>query len=76
MPVSAKDFAKKLNSCLDSIDAPVGIRERAAILSKMLEIPKQQAWSLIEGQAAPNEELLKKIVTEFEVDFTWLTSEK
>jgi len=76
VPLSARDFAEKLNSCLDSIDAPASARERAAILSKMLDIPKQQAWSLVEGQLVPEKELLQKIADEFEVDLLWLSSEK
>jgi len=71
-----KAFADKLNQCLDEIDAPSSTRERAAILSKSLDIPKQYAWSLLEGQQAPDQALLEKIATEFEVDIKWLSGEK
>ena len=76
MPLNAKRFAEKLNHCLDQTDAPIQVRERAVILSKMLDISKQQAWSLIEGQQVPDQELLQKIAYEFEVDPEWLSSEK
>lgn len=76
MPESARLFAKRLNTCLDGIDAPPGARERAAILSKMLDIPKQQAWTFVEGHLLPDKDLLNRIAQEFEVDPKWLTGEK
>lgn len=75
MPHSAKHFAEKLNHCLDETDAPAQVRERAAILSKMLDIPKQQAWSILEGQQYPSAELIQRIADEFEVDVNWLTGD-
>ena len=68
MQPSAKYFAGQLNKHLDEMDVPVPIRERAVILSKMLDIPKQLAWSLLEGQQLPDHDLLEKIAAEFEVD--------
>lgn len=76
MAQSARFFAERLNDCLDDMDAPAGSRERAAILSKMLDIPKQQAWSFVEGQVLPNTDLISRIASEFEVDPKWLTGEK
>jgi hypothetical protein len=70
--VSAKRFAEKLNHCLDETGAPAQVRERACILSKMLDIPKQQAWGLLEGQQVPDQTLLSKVASEFEVDLKWL----
>ncbi|EKD70734.1 MAG: hypothetical protein ACD_46C00426G0005 [uncultured bacterium] len=75
MPQSAKHFAEKLNKCLDETDAPVQIRERAAILSKMLDISKQQAWSMLDGQQMPDQNLLHRIANEFEVDYRWLSDD-
>lgn len=65
---NAKLFAEKLNQLLDDLDVPDNMRERSAILSKMLDIPKQQAWTLLEGQQYPNQALLEKIANELEVD--------
>lgn len=76
MPHSAKYFADRLNHCLDDMDAPGSIRERAAILGKMLAIPRQQAWSLLEGHQLPEPTLLSQIAGEFEVDPKWLAGEK
>lgn len=73
---SAKHFAKKLQKCLDDMDAPNSIRDRATILSKMLNIPRQQAWGLLEGQQAPDRDIIAKIVDEFEIDPNWLSEEK
>lgn len=72
MSYNAKDFAEKINKCLDESDAPALVRERASILSKMLDIPKQQAWSMLEGQVVPEHSLLQRIAVEFEVDLKWL----
>lgn len=73
---STKLFAQRLNHCLDETDAPQQPRERAVILSKLIDIPKQQAWSLIEGQQLPDEALLKRLAEEFEVESEWLLGKK
>lgn len=73
---SAKHFAERLNSCLDDTGAPLHMRERAVILSKLLDIPKQQAFSFLEGHQLPDQDVLHRIATEFEVDPQWLTGEK
>lgn len=76
MHVSAKLFAQRLNHCLDETDAPASPRERANIISKLLDIPRQQAWSLVAGQQIPSDEIIKRIAEEFEVDEAWLTDNK
>lgn len=68
MAHSAKKFSEALNHHLDEINAPINIRERSIILSKMLHIPKQQAWALLEGHVLPDDNLLQKIITELELD--------
>lgn len=65
---STKQFAEQLNKSLDELGVPIHIKERSAILSKMLHIPRQQAWSLLEGHIFPDENLLQKIATELEID--------
>jgi hypothetical protein len=65
---SAKHFSEQLNRCLDEIGAPIGSRDRAVVLSKMLNVPKQQAWGLLEGQIFPDDTLLHQIATELEID--------
>jgi len=73
---SAKHFSERLNHCLDETDAPSQIRERAIVLSKMLDIPKPLAWGLLEGHQQPDAEMLQRIADEFEVDPKWLSGEK
>lgn len=75
MPLTAKQFAEKLNYCLDETGAPAAIRERSNILGKLLGIPKQQAWGLLSGQNLPEPHLIDKIATEFDVNITWLSGE-
>jgi hypothetical protein len=74
--LSPKHFAERLNNCLDDNGAPAQVRERAVILNRMLDISKQQAWSLLEGHQLPNSDLLQRIANEFEVDAQWLSGEK
>lgn len=74
MPLT-KRFTEKLNYCLDSMGAPQQIRERASILSKILDLSKQQAWSLLAGQQSPEPDTLERIAAEFEVDLNWLAGE-
>lgn len=72
MPQNTKLVAAKLNQCLDELDAPNNSRERSIILSKILNIPKQQAWGLLEGQIYPDDDLLEMIASELEVSSEWL----
>jgi transcriptional regulator with XRE-family HTH domain len=64
----AKHFATQLNIALDDLGIPKASRDRSAILGKMLDIPKQQAWSLLEGQVVPDESLLQRIAAELEIE--------
>lgn len=76
MAQGQKLFSERLNYCLDETGAPSSIRERAVILSKMIDIPKQTAFSLLEGQQMPAHDTIEKIATEFEVDPAWLSGGK
>jgi hypothetical protein len=68
-----KAFAARLQSCLNETEAPAPIRDRAVILSKLLDIPKHEAYALLEGREIPSPELLEQIANEFEVDPKWLS---
>lgn len=63
-----KQFADQLNQSLNELGVPASIKERATILSKMFHIPKQQAWSFLDGHTFPDENLLKAISSELEMD--------
>ncbi len=76
MQQSAKHFAEQLNKALDDLQMPTEVRERAVILSKMLHIPKQQAWGFLEGHTLPDDALLQKIATELEVSLDTLMGDK
>lgn len=76
MAPSAKNFAERLNTCLDDTGAPTHTRERSAILGKMLDISKHVAGSLLQGYQLPDQSLLLRIAHEFEVDPQWLTGDK
>jgi hypothetical protein len=68
----AKFFAERLNQALDDLDVPAGSRERAASLAKLIDIPKPQAWSLIDGHLVPDDDLLQQLADVLEVDAQWL----
>jgi hypothetical protein len=65
---NAKQLAIQVNKTLNDLGVPTNTRERASILSKMLDITKQQAWSLLEGTISPDDTLLIKIASELEID--------
>jgi hypothetical protein len=65
---NTKRLAAELNKFLDEQQAPSTIRERSLILSKILDIPKQQCWTLLEGIVTPPQELLEKIQSELELE--------
>ena len=69
---NAKQLAVQVNKTLNDLGVPVNNRERASILSKMLDITKQQAWSLLEGSILLDHVLLKKIASELEIDYSIL----
>jgi hypothetical protein len=71
-----KYFSERLNRILDDLDMPTPVRERAILLSKMLDIPKQQAFSLLDGHLIPDTVLLERIAAELEVEPYQLTGEK
>lgn len=68
MQQNAKQLAVQVNKTLNDLGVPMNNRERAGILSKMLDITKQQAWSLLDGNILLDNTLLKKISTELEID--------
>ena len=72
MQQNAKQFADQLNKSLDELGAPINIRERSVVLGKMLHIPKQQAWGLLEGHLLPSDDLLQEIANELEIDVSTL----
>jgi len=73
---NTKRFSERLHYCLDETGAPSSIRERAVILSKMTDIPKQLAFGLLDGHQMPAADMIEKIAVEFEVDPAWLSGEK
>jgi len=66
--LSTKKLAHEINKSLDEIGVPENSKERLAIFSRMLDIPRQQAWSILEGQSIPDEKILEKITNELEID--------
>jgi len=73
---TAKHFSDQLNKSLDDLGLPQNSRERANALSKMLDIPKQQAWSLLEGHVLPDQDLLQRVASELDVEAEWLLGKK
>lgn len=67
-----KQFAERLNKELDGIEAPVREDERVEAFSKMFHIPKFRAEAILHGIYLPDENLLKTVANEFEVNADWL----
>ena len=76
MLLEGKHFAKRLHKSLDNLSVPNSPRERVSIFSKMLHIPRHQAWSLLEGYLLPDTSLLQQIASELDVEPHWLVGEK
>lgn len=76
MTTNAREFSHRLTHCLDETGAPAQTRDRAILLSKLLDIPKHLAFSILEGHLVPDNDLVLKIANEFEVEPKWLTGEK
>lgn len=70
MQKSPKELAQAINHSLDELGAPIPIKERSAVLSKILDISRQQAWTLLEGHTMPDKELLARIASELEIQLT------
>lgn len=68
MQQGARQIAFLINKSLDEMDIPSNPRERAIILSKMLDITKQQAWSLLDGALPDDPLILQKLSSELEID--------
>lgn len=73
--MSAKEFAERIDHCLNEAGAPLPMRERAILLSKILDTSTQQAWLFLEGQQMPDRSALERLANEFEVTPQWLSGE-
>lgn len=76
MQQSAKKLSDQLNKSFDEMGMPHNTRERAVMLSKMLQIPKPQAWGLLDGHLFPDEELARRITSVLEVNLDWLHKQR
>jgi hypothetical protein len=68
MHLNTKKLADQINKSLNEIGVTENRKERLAIFSRMFDIPSQQAWCLLEGQAISDESTLEKIANELEID--------
>lgn len=63
-----KTLAVQLNKQLDGLGITTMKRQRVAILSKILDIPRQDAWSLLDGNTVSSTDVLKRVAVEFDID--------
>lgn len=66
----SKHFAERLNKCLDDLGVPKGTRNRLPILSRMLNISRQQTRMLIEGYPLTDERAMQRLEVELDIDST------
>ena len=71
----AKLFAEMLNKALDELDMPSDLRERGALLARLLGIGRDKARILLNGYALPKEDVYLKMVDELGVQPDWLASQ-
>lgn len=64
----AKRFAENLNTFLDEMGMDEGIQERASILAKMLQIPKDKARVLLLGSVMPDDVILERLSEELDIN--------
>ncbi len=67
MRYTSKELAQELHKSLDGLGVSIHGHDRAMMLSKMLDIPKPEAWSLLEGYTFPDKPLLRKISETLEI---------
>lgn len=67
-----RQFAERLNGELDSIEAPPREDERVEAFAKMFHLPKFRAEAILHGIYLPDENLLKAVADELEVNADWL----
>lgn len=67
-----KQFAERLNRELDAIGVPLRSDERIEVFSKLIKIPKFKAEAMLNGISLPDDDLLKILADELEVNPDWL----
>jgi len=67
-----KIFADRLNQGLDEIGLPSNQHERIEAFSKLLNIPRFKAETILTGQMPVDDALLTSIANELEVEMAWL----
>lgn len=70
-----KVFAERLHQELDQIGFPIRMDERVEAFSKLMDIPRFKAESLLGGTLVPEPELLQRLADELEVSEAWLSGE-
>lgn len=73
--MNLKSFAERLHLELDQIDFPTRLDERVEAFSKLMDIPRFKAESILNGATMPEPELLKRLAEELEVTEAWLLGE-
>ena len=67
-----KLFSDRLNQGLDEIGLPSNQHERIEAFSKLLNIPRFKAETILTGQMPVDDALLASIAHELEVETAWL----
>lgn len=70
--MSNREFAERLNKELDNIEAPPREDERIEAFQLMFHIPRFKAEAILHGVYLPDDQLLKAIANELEVNADWL----
>ncbi len=70
--MNIKHFARRLSNELDKAGFPDTERDRVKAFAKVFHLPQHIAKMILKGQIPPSEELIEKIIIEFELKSDWL----
>ncbi len=71
----AKLFSSMLNRALDNLDMPTDVREREALMAKLLGITREKARVMLNGYSMPNDDIYTRMVDEFGIEPHFLAEE-
>lgn len=68
-------FCERLNNELNAMGMPERIDERIETFAKVFKTPRFKAEAILNGNAVPDDALLKLLAQELEVSTSWLLGE-
>ncbi|MDP3560604.1 MAG: hypothetical protein Q8R83_00275 [Legionellaceae bacterium] len=70
-----RTFSERLNNELNAIGMPEHFNERVETFSKTFKTPRFKSEGILNGNIRPDDDLLKLLSQELEVNVSWLLGE-